>query len=574
MKINLLKRLLIFSALTFLIITSLISGVSLFMGEPSWANPYFIPGLTIFYMGLLAYFLSLLKQAGIWIAHSLPSHIKFNSWPWLRTALAAFSVAILTFTASYFDWMPLVWRGLVVPLVSSICLFFFLWGILAPILSKTSRLQFSQLFAFLSVAPVLALIPLTGFFVSHSLVTGYFRSYPGQFNYTVDAIPNGIDEEERPVEKVTAPAYTTADYPLAESIQAIRTAVLTNTLCLDKKREVTRLLDNSTPEDHLFWAIKGVRCAELPSVIAIPRLVSIMSGAQAPMIRSSAILAIGRYSQNVIKNTAYLIIKRISSAESPEVIEAASLVLKKLGGADEKFVITRLRSILNPQNAPIVGNLLITYFQSSEEVAHFVVNNLQSSEEKARSSAIELICKLDSTFRPSTPESIQAVIKALEVKTRQASTMKAVACLGSPAFQAIERQVLEPTFLQRDVALSVYNSMSADSPDRKMDVLKSCVNDSNPKVRRLCAKGIGLVGATALPMILDLIKSSDNDLRETGQMALSQMKDQSVIEELKTLRDANSGWLSTASRLKTAESIQIAIARIEATTPGDSQVDR
>ncbi len=567
MKINLLKRLLIFGGITFGSIVLVILTSSMAIKSPVWNSHLFVPAMIIFYVGLLIYFVMLLKSAGIWIAYSLPSRIKYDKWPWIKTALLASTTAGLALAATQIPWMPIVWRGFAVPAIFSICLFYFLWGVLGPILSKSSTLNFSRVFAFLFISPILALIPLTSFFVSHSLVTSYFKSYPGKFNYIVEAI-DGIPEElitEGTIEK--GPEYLDDNYAnLTESLKVIRTAVLTNSLCLEKKKEVTKLLDKATSEDQLYWAIKGVRCAELPSVIAVPKLLALMYEHPKPLIRASAIMAIGRYSTNVVRNAAYLIIKRISSSEPPEVVEAAAMVLKKLGGNDEKLVASRLKNIMSPENSDKVGHLLITYFQGQEDVGEFVNRNLVSTNQKAKTSAIKLICELENTYRPTSNESIQSVIQELKNKSQLSSTMKALSCLGEPGFLAIKQQVEQPNIISRDIALSVFNEIPDKDPQSSLETLKTCVNEPEERARYLCSKGIGQVGAMALPMILDLIKAENSRIREVGQVALSFIKDQSVMAQLKTLRDENSGWLSTSKNLKVAESIQIAIARIEATT--------
>lgn len=569
MKFNLLKRLLIFSGFIFSIVVLATIGLSLALKTPIWNHSSFLLALAGSNLLLICYLILQLKQAGIWIAHSLPSQIRFNSWPWLKTSLAAAILSLVVWMAGQLDWMPLIWDAFVTPIVMSLALFFFLWGLLAPILSKSARLRFSRVMAFMGISPLLTLVPLTGFFVSYSLVSSYFKSYPGRYNYAVEAIELAMEEASDSVPESKEPSYTSNDYEAGEPIKSLKTAVLTNTLCLEKKREVTRLLEKTTPNDQLYWAIKGLRCAELPSVIAVPKLITLMNEHPDLTIRTSAILAIGRYSNNVINNVAYLVIKKISASEPPEVVESAALVLKKIGGNTEKLVAQKLKSILNPENSEKVGHLLITYFQGQDELGQFVAENIQSSHQKNKMSAVSLICKLDESHRPHSNEAIESVVKGLGNKETFAVSLKSLKCLGESANLAIRHQIEQPHLVSRDIALTVFNQLSLDNvntPEVALETLKSCVNDTDLKVRKLCAKGIGKIGASALPTILDLIKSESPHLKETGQLALSFMKDSSIMEQLKSLRDENSGWLATAQNLKTAESIQIAIARIEASS--------
>ena len=561
MKINLLKRLLVFGSCAFFTIVFLIVSSSLFLKTPSWNLPYFAYGILFIYGLILVHFVKLLNSAGIWMAHSLPSQIKYNKWPWIRTALTALTIALIAILASHLEWMPLIWSGIILPIIYSICLYFFLWGTIAPILSKTSSLQFSRTIAFFLLAPVLALIPLTGLVVSHSLVSSYFQSYPGKFNYSVDALTDLPEEKPVTAEPPKDPAYTQPDYKIADAVKGIRQAVLANQSCEDQKKEVQKLLENSTPEDQLYWAIKGVKCSDISSVVAIPKLVNIMNENPHPIIRSSAIIAIGKLNPVTVKNIAYLIIKKLSSTENMDVIQSAAMVLKKLGGNDESFAASRLVKIITPENAEKIGHLLMTYFDGSSKVANYVQENIFSTNQKTKHGAIDLICSLKAEDRPTGESAYKAIITDLSSKNRITKTTTAITCLGEPAYKLILSEIENPQIITRNTALEVFHMLPGQFQTTSFDTLKTCVEDMNALTRKLCARGIGQVGSKALPTILDLIKSDDPEKRETGQIALSFVKDESIMEQLKNLRDENSGWFANAQNLRTAESIQIAIAR-------------
>jgi hypothetical protein len=144
-------------------------------------------------------------------------------------------------------WMPLAWHGFAVPVLFSVCLFLFVWGLIAPILSWTSNVQFSRLTAFVIIAPIMALPPLTAFYVSQSVVTSYFKSFPGTYKYVVDSIPEIEDDSETPAEAAKAPVFTDASYEVSENLKAIKQAVLTGNSCAEKKKEIYNLLEKKHP---------------------------------------------------------------------------------------------------------------------------------------------------------------------------------------------------------------------------------------------------------------------------------------------------------------------------------------
>lgn len=562
MKINVLKRLLVFSAIVFFLLNILIIGASLVLRAPAWNLPFFTATLFGIYILLLAFAAYTLFNAGIWIAHSLPTAIKYNRWPWLKWAIAGLVIASLSLALGQMSWMPLIWHGFALPAMFSISLFMVLWGLIAPLLSWSSNIQFSRLTALLLIAPIMALLPLTSFFVSKSLVTSYFKSFPGTYRYVVDSIPD-IVEDADPVENVEkSPAYMDANYEVVTSLKAIKQAVLTGNSCAEKKKEVYSLLEKTTPDEQLFWAIKGVRCANFNSAVSFPKLIKLMVEHPNPIIRASAIHAISRYANEPVKSVSYLIVKRIQEKESAEVIEAASMVLKRLGGNEERAAMNRLKSLLTSNQSLAIGKLLMTQFQAKAEVTDFVSANLSGNSQN-RHAAIDLICELPKEDISSLASKVDYVIKDLSNDNRKVQTMKAIGCLGDVAFQAIRAEVMQPKQLPRLVAIKAFSKIRSEFGNEYLETLRTCVGDSQVEVRRWCAKSIGQVGAKALPMILDLLKADTSSLRETGQIALAYLNDPTVISELESLRDKNSGWLATQQNLKIAESIQIALAKIE-----------
>jgi HEAT repeat protein len=515
-----------------------------------------------------------LKKAGIWIAHSLPSSLRYNSRPWILRALYAAGVALVFFMVGQLPWVPLIWQAFVIPAVFSITLFVGIWSLMGPILTWASRISFSRTVAFLVSLPIFALVPVTALFLGNTILTAYLASHP---EVMVAQIPL-IETEWAGTEAAAVletPKVSVSSSPSDEDpqVKIFRSLAESGQTCFEQTKEIAAALDPQGKEDVVYWAVRSIKCSELGLVVGLPKLADLMIKHPSAKVRAAAIRAMPRYGSENIKRIGYLIVKRINEQEDIGVIEAASIVLSRAGEEERKFVTNRLKSLLDDKAiASAAARILIQELKREDLVSEFVSENLAGPAE-GRMRAVRLICALPVSSRGVAEPHIESVVASITSGAKEDPAMMALDCLGKAGFQAIREEVVQPDQLDRSVAARALAEMNLKNATQEaLETAQNCVRDTNESVRKYCSQSLGKIGAPALPKILDLLKSNDSELKEAGRNALNYFDDPNARQELEKVRDENSGWLANRKNLRLAEAVNTALIKIEAEEAQESGV--
>lgn len=563
MKINVIRNLILPWIVFFVLaIAAIVVVGSKFYIEPKDHPYYFVAaGLGIF----ICLFLNVktLNKAGIWIAHSLPSSLRYNSRPWLLRAVLAAVVALVFFLIGQFSWMPLFWNAFVIPIVFTVTLFIGVWSLMGPILTWASKVSFSRVSAFIISLPVFALVPFTAAFLGHTIVKAYLDSRPELIVMH--------SAQKQPVAQAPAAAKSKKEDPSKENVPAdsdqakkFKELAEAGKPCYEETKEIQSALLPKGPEDVVFWAAKAVKCSEMRSVVALPRLVDIMVGHSSAKVRAAAIRAMPRFGHENVKQIAYLLVKRITEKESPEVIEAAAYVLSRLGEDERKWATNRLKTLLDsPSISKASAKVLISDMKREDLVVEYVSDSL-SGVAGNRDRAVGMICLLPKAQRAVAEPHLQQVVASIKTGADEDQAMEALSCLGRPGLQAIRQEVVQPQVLEKPVAARALAEMDVEiAPEEALETADRCVRDDNEQVRKWCSQSLGKIGAPALPKILDLLTSKDASLKDAGKNALNFFDDPNAKSELEKVRAENSGWMANKKKLELAEAVSTALIKIE-----------
>lgn len=562
MKINVIRNLIIpwilFFALS--IIAIVVGGVKF----PTQANDKNIFFGAIAIGVIICLFLNIrtLSRAGIWIAHSLPSSLRYNSRPWLLRALEAGIVALAFYLFGQMSWIPLVWPAFVLPTVFTITLFVGIWSLMGPILTWASKVSFSRVTAFLTSLPVFALVPLTAIFLGKTIVTAYLASRPELIVAQIPMTPAPAKVDEGKTAKVVK---ETAPNPTAEKrAQFFHDLAESGQPCYNETKDINAALATNVSEDVVYWAVKAIKCSDMPSIVALPKLAKLMVDHPSPKVRAVAIRAMPRYGYEKVHQISYLIVKRINEKEAPEVVEAAASVLSHLGEDEKKWSTNRLKALLDsPRAATEAARFLVEDLKREDLVTDYVSEHLTGSNE-VRARAVAMICVLPKASRSVAEPHIDKVVASVQTGAKDDPAMVALDCLGRPGFEAIRQEVVQPQRLERAVAARALAEMNVKStPEVALETAQNCVRDSNEQVRKWCSQSLGKIGVQALPKILDLLKSNDSEMKEAGRNALNFFDDPDAKKELEKVRAENSGWLANKKKLQVAEAVNTALIKIE-----------
>lgn len=553
MRINVLRLLLVPWFVFFLLAT----GAIVFVGVKFHirAQTHFLfpasMGAAIFICLILN--LRTLRKAGIWIAYSLPLSLRYTSAGWLLRAALAVGVAAAFYAVGQLAWVPLFWQAFVIPFVFAVALFVIVRSLLGPILKWAANVSFGRAFTFVLSLPVFLGIPVTAVFLGETIVSAYQASRP----VPVIVADSGDAEAEVP----PAPAAPSEADPAA---QPFREMAESGRSCAEHGKEIQAALDPKRSEDVVFWAIKAVRCAEMRSVVALPRLADLMIKHPSPRVRAEAIRTMPRFGSENVRQIAYLLVKRISEKEAPEVIEAASAVLPPLGEDERKWTTNRLKNLLDsPAVSTAAARVLIDRLKREDLVVEYVSANL-AVESDARDRAVGMICLLSDSSRKVAAEQIDQVVAAVQTgRDDNPVAIEALDCLGQPGLQAIRQEVAEPQKLDKTVAAKALADMDIAGRPEALETAESCSNDENEEVRRWCSQSLGKIGAPALPKIIDLLSSGDPALKNAGQNALHHFQDKDAKDELQRIRAENSGWMANKHKLEIAEAVTTALTKIQ-----------
>jgi hypothetical protein len=560
MKINVIRNLIlpwmIFFGLSVLAVV--IAGVSFHLEAQNHPIYFALLGAGVF-ICLLAN-LRTLSKAGIWIAHSLPSSLRYNSKPWIFRAFQVAVVALGFYLMGQFSWVPLFWQAFIIPIVFTLTLFVGIWSLMGPLLTWSSQMSFSRAAAFVLSLPVFALVPVTAMFLGQTIVTAYAASRPEPV--VIHSVKTA--SKETVADATPAPVEKSAVSPEVQSrAEAFRELAESGKICSEQTKEIQAALEVRTPEPVAYWAIRAIKCSDMRSVVALPKLAKLMIEHQSPKVRAAAIRALPRFGAENVHRIAYLLIKRIQEKESAEVIEAASSVLIRLAEEDRKSAFNRLKSLLDTSNASqIAAKVLIQDLKRDDLVAEYVAENL-SGKEDARLRAVGMICQLPKAQRAIAEPQIQQIVASIHSGDENDPAIQALDCMGQSGFQAIRQEVMQPEKLERPVAARALSEMDVKSAPDALKTAETCVRDENEEVRNWCSQSLGKIGAAALPQILELLKSKNSDLKNAGRNALNFFDDPAAKGELEKIRADNSGWMANKKKLQIAEAVSTALMKIE-----------
>jgi HEAT repeat protein len=560
MKMNVLRALLIPWFLLFVLIIAAIVGDGMHFHFQHKYEPYVWYALWVGLATCLYANFATLSRAGIWIAHSLPSSLKKSPWGWLFRAVVAGGVAFGFYMAGQTPWAPVIWHGAVVPGMAALCLFVMVRSLMGPILVWCSRVAFSRFSAFILCIPVFALVPITAIFLGNMVLNAYVASRP-EFVMVPQKVTGEETAKAAPAEEEVVKTEVVAK---SERAQEFQEAAKSGKPCQDSSKSVQASLVPNGPEDTVYWAIAAMKCIEIKSVVGLPKLAKIMTDHPSAQVRAAAIRAMLKFPREDVKRIGYLVVKRISEKEPLEVIEAAAVLLPKLGEDEAKWTMKRLTALLdNDKTSAVASRVLVKNLRREDLVAEYVSSNLGTNSPSSRR-AISMICSLPKESRKMAEPHIETVVAAIKTGDQNDPAIDALECLGHPGFMAIRQEVVEPKRLKKPIAARALAEMDvkAEEPDATLETAIQCARDSDSEVRKWCSQTLGKIGAPALPQILDLLRSSDKGLKEAGTNALNYFKDPIAKQELVKVRAENSGWMANQKKLQIAQAVDKALAKI------------
>ncbi len=564
MKMNLIRNLVLPWFLFFLFATTaiVVAGVGLHIQAKS--SPLYVPFLAIGALLCLFANLGTFRKVGIWISYSLPLSLRYTTRFWVLRAFVVLGVAGLFYLAGQIQWMPLMWQGIVVPIVFTIALFIAVWSLIGAILRWTSGSTFNRTFAFLLSLPVLAAIPATSDFLGETIVTSYQASRP-QLVVIEDDSTERISKEQR--KETRAPAVASLDKKnppeaILEKAKEFKAIAESGRSCAEDSKEISAALTHTGPEDVVFWAIRAVKCTDMKSVVGLPKLAKIMTEHSSPRVRAAAIRAMSKFGHENLKNLGYLIVKRINEREDPEVLDAASTVLSRLGDDEKRWVTNRLKGLLDSSKAEGAARVLIRQLKHEDLVSEFVAANLTAGSPQ-RERAVSMICLLPEASRVIAQPHLNQIVASVKTGDGKDPALAALGCLGNPGFQAIREEVTVPRQLPRKVAARAFAGIEGGNAAEALQTADTCARDTDEEVRKWCSQSLGKIGGPALPKIMDLLKSSDAILKDAGKRALNAFQDPGAKEELEQIRAENSGWMANKKKMQIAKAVDTALLKIE-----------
>lgn len=504
-----------------------------------------------------------LSKAGIWIAHTLPSEVKKSPWGWIFRAFVVTLVGYVFYSMGQMPWTPVLWQGAVIPIVFAICLFVIVRSLMGPVLVWCSRVAFSRFSAFILSLPVFLLVPLTALFLGNMIQTAYKASRP---EFVMVPVSSDVSEEEAATglhanEVMEEKKEIFAKSELAQQLQSFAKS---GKSCDEEEKTILNALSSNGPDDVIYWAIMATKCTDMKSVVGLPHLAKIMMDHKNPVVRAASIRMMMKFPREEVKRIGYLIVKRISENEPLEVIEAAAVILPKLGEEEARWTIKRLTTLLDSTKASAVASqVLVKNLKREEMVAQYVSTHLGEDSPSSKR-AISMICSLTKESRKIAEPHIETMVAAIKTGDAKDPAIRALECLGNPGFLAIRQEVKDPKRLEKPVAARALAEMDVKSqtPTENLETAAACVRDKDGEVRKWCSQTLGKIGAPALPQILDLLKSNDRELREAGTYALDFFKDPVAKQELVRVRTENSGWMANRKKIQLAQAVDKALVKI------------
>lgn len=533
---------------------------------PELASKY---GLYLLFVGIVFCLysnFSTLTRAGIWLAHSLPSSLRRSPWGWFFRAVLAAAIALGFYLVGQLPWIPLLWQAMVIPVAFAASLFVIVWSLMGLVLTWSSQIAFSRFSAFALGLPVFAMVPLTAIFLGKTITTAYVASRPETSPSLMQAAAQKDQKKEmaQAANTTTTPTDTKPTVtPLSDEAKLFYSLAIAGKSCAENSKEIQKALTPYESEDVAFWAIKAIKCTEMKSVVALPKLAKIMVEHSSSKVRAAAILAMPKFGTENVRRIGYLLVKRISEKEPVEVIEAAAQVLIRLGEDEKKWAHNRLKSLLDSSKASgTVAKVLVENLKSDELVIEYISTNLPG-QGPARARAVKMVCALPPSQRQVAEPYIESIVASIQTGAEDDPAIVALGCMGQAGFEAIRREVTSPKKLGRPVAARALAEIDIkDNTEGALEIAKDCAKDADDTVRKWCSQALGEIGSAALPQILDLLKSNKSELKDAGQNALNYFNDPKAKIELFRVRAENSGWMATQKKLEIAKAVDGALVKI------------
>ncbi len=349
----------------------------------------------------------------------------------------------------------------------------------------------------------------------------------------------------------------------AEKAAALREISEFSSSCDDYSKSIWSNLDPKGDKDVVYWAIQGLKCANVKTVVALPRLVDVMMKHKDPLVRAASITAMKKFGNENVKNVEYLLVKRISEKEPPEVITATAAIMASLDGDSAKYATSRLKTLLDIDGASIVAaKNLIQNLRRDDLITEYIQLNIVNTD-ASRERAVAMICLLPEEQRIVAGPHIDSVLQTVKSISNEDAGIAALRCLGRPAFDAVKGELAQPKILKREQAAGVFANLDIKSFPDSLKIASECARDKDENVRQFCSQSLGSLGAPALSDILTLLRSSESRQREAGQNALAHFEDANAETELRKVVQENSGWTATNKRLQIAKVLGTALVRIE-----------
>lgn len=507
--------------------------------------------------------LATLRKAGIWIAYALPISLRQTSRPWLLRAAMAIAIAVSFYLIGFASWMPMIWQGAVVPAIFTFALFTALWYVLGPLLRWCSTVPFSRTILFVLSIPLFMSVPVTALFLATTVFDAYQASQP---NFYLALRPSPLPESSTPSLATMTQESPVEITPAMQKASALRALAEGDKSCVEDSREIQRSLEPSMSEDIAYWATKAVSCSQMKAVVALPKLVGLMQGHSSHKVRAAAIESMPQFGTENVKRVTYLLIKRIGPNEPQEIIEASSTVFSRLPDPDRKMAINKLTSLMeNNRTSELAAQILIQKFKQPEVVSQFVRDHL-ADDSRLRFQAISMICLLPQSERLSIEAHLPLIVSSIQTANAEDPAVKAIDCLGTAGRQALNKELEQPNELDRKTAAQAMSTLNLSQDPVILKTVAECARDQDPTVRKWCGQSLGRIGKSALPEIIDLLKSNRSELKSSGRMALESFQDEKAKDDLKRLRADHSGWLANQRKIQVARAIDSALNRMERET--------
>lgn len=513
-----------------------------------------------FFLGIvlcLFYNLRTLTKSGIWLADSLPYSVRRSPWASYLKAFLAFFIAGAVYSAGQLSWIPVFWQGFVIPAIFTICLFVIIWSLMGPLLIFCSRLPFSRFSAFVFSWPIFVLVPITAVFLGNSIVKSYQESRPDFAFSRPSVVAPKVDTVESEVGKLET---IQAKHSTAVELQE---ASASAELCSQKSKLVQASLTPDGDADIVFWAIQSVKCAAIKNVIALSKLTDIMMKHRDVSVRAAAIRGLSNFEREGVKRIGYLLVKRMGEDEPPVVIEAAAEVLLKLGEEERAWVSKKMTILLsNPKTSALAAKILVTKLKREDLITEFVTKNL-TDESNQKDRAISMICSMTVQNRKLVEPHIELIMSSVKKSDASGAAVRALECLGNSGLESLRQEITNPQKLDKVVATKIFAEANWSDKKGVLETASQCVHDSSKEIRRWCSQALGKVGVSAIPVILELLKSGDSQARNSATYALSFFTDGEAKQELINERTRNSGWMANQKNLELARAIDKALVNLQ-----------